>query len=1435
MGRSKNVLNGNRRRSAKKTEKESASMSKKRRLSAEAAVNNSLFGRLVRGAGIFLKAGTFQDEIGVDVSIFQKKLIAALKAQTNTSEVVEEFIEGLQEHTESPERFRLSLLPIVVAEESEGSIHGNNQESMMRIFLGIDILQPSVANMLLEKLPEFTDDDDRGTTEVNTSNLILNQFRWLDRIYKSKDLTQKMLDMVTITSCDVQHEIITCLPEVVDDAEHIEVARQLRELLLQNTDLTVPILDALTNLNLRPELLAEVRASVLQMLPSVELDDLPVVTKFILQSVSDTDAFEVMSELRENFDFTSSLMPDSASTPANQSRSKGTSSGGNKNGELLTLDAICSGIRFQKSVAEGWIKAIESVTSSAKHKVIDLFVLLILHSTGNRKKAVESLFRNKIKTGHFTEEMLSAAFCSHSQILREYFTDLLSLSEVLLRSPDHSVCSYACSIYRLAFLAFDLYCQQEIIGSLVTHIGSGYASEADASLDVLSVLVESHTPTMAPFAVFIKGILDYLDNLTMSQIRKVFSMLTTLAFHNPMEGAMIQDDVHIVIRKQLASNCPKYKRIGIIGTIMIVRGMSRIRCTEDDDTVDTQSQPQTSLTNDVYRQVINLLDMVRSSVSRDPMAAALFYDELSRIVAQDDVDAKVKHWISETVVSDFQDDFLVDREAPLPKDSLPIDFLYGLDEVEEGSIAVNILPLLLASNSKQAQTDTALSSLDCLAPHFRLLRTCEQSQHKGDLEGIDALLGCPLVSYKADMMEQMETLTQQDRDVICSALFYTVNWFREVVNAFSTQSDPEMRGKTLSRLNDITCLQKQIERALLATPFYAPRTATFDSEVSPPSPSAGQGAVTKRKKGRKTSKKIEKVVDITEIQDLEKENDKELDATAVSVSEKTKDKNSSAISISQYTPYLRELDMEVFSILKCGLVSRAVLDSNMNTEETTILQLQAPHLHFLLDDLHRKLNYSLSGSASSRRSFLKTRHDKQLGFSNLSRKSAKEVTQHVTDLLPALCEHLEATSAYFQTLLAANDGVLDGPGRNTEEASLMAQCFSLLFSLLQTYFSWSGFSSPANLGALKTAVGVLASRTKLSSTSQPDFREQIKQAFHYLEQFSGTVPDMATALSLTKLLVEVSERAEDKDINMAIAELTGGFLKREWIKSNGEKEGGQKYNEALQYLLRFHLSFSEDSMATVEEISAGALPELMEEESTGASTSYPTLNRSTMPSFYRAMLEELNSHLKLTQATPIKRADLEQAQERLIKLNIVVREFHILINIVKAFEQRSVLSSALKYGRIFVESFLKLGMPILDQMLRSHKDEVHGLLKNLQQSTRCLQHFCSHTKVTKDIALTNHVPAVKRTLELFVFRVKAMLTLNKCHEAFWLGNLKNRDIQGQEILSQQSQRAADDNPEGEEEGMDMDEEDLDEVESASVLSHETGANEEEEPSYSESF
>ena len=49
-----------------------------------------------------------------------------------------------------------------------------------------------------------------------------------------------------------------------------------------------------------------------------------------------------------------------------------------KDGELLTLDAIRSGIRFQRSVAEGWIKVSKEVCTPA--------LLLEIHVSQNLEK-----------------------------------------------------------------------------------------------------------------------------------------------------------------------------------------------------------------------------------------------------------------------------------------------------------------------------------------------------------------------------------------------------------------------------------------------------------------------------------------------------------------------------------------------------------------------------------------------------------------------------------------------------------------------------------------------------------------------------------------------------------------------------------------------------------------------------------------------------------------------------------------------------------------------------------------------------------------------------------------------------------------------------------------------------------------------------------------
>ena len=67
-----------------------------------------------------------------------------------------------------------------------------------------------------------------------------------------------------------------------------------REMLNENDELAVAILDALGNLCLESSDLIEVRADVIQTLPSAQLADVPVIVKFLLQTVnSSEDALEV--------------------------------------------------------------------------------------------------------------------------------------------------------------------------------------------------------------------------------------------------------------------------------------------------------------------------------------------------------------------------------------------------------------------------------------------------------------------------------------------------------------------------------------------------------------------------------------------------------------------------------------------------------------------------------------------------------------------------------------------------------------------------------------------------------------------------------------------------------------------------------------------------------------------------------------------------------------------------------------------------------------------------------------------------------------------------------------------------------------------------------------------------------------------------------------
>lgn len=43
-----------------------------------------------------------------------------------------------------------------------------------------------------------------------------------------------------------------------------------------------------------------------------------------------------------------------------------------------------------------------------------------------------------------------------------------------------------------------------------------------------------------------------------------------------------------------------------------------------------------------------------------------------------------------------------------------------------------------------------------------------------------AVIGCPLILTDMEVVEKVESLSKAEREFLCSLLFHTINWFREV-------------------------------------------------------------------------------------------------------------------------------------------------------------------------------------------------------------------------------------------------------------------------------------------------------------------------------------------------------------------------------------------------------------------------------------------------------------------------------------------------------------------------------------------------------------------------------------------------------------------------------------------------------------------------------
>lgn len=199
----------------------------------------------------------------------------------------------------------------------------------------------------------------------------------------------------------------------------------------ENSDLTVSILDALSNLTLHSESLEDVRETVLDRLESAKLADLAVIVKFMLQTVTPSTIDFVVYGIRQKLDFRSlGKVQSGNSTQQNKKEAP----------EALIVESIKLGLQFHKFVCDSWLKSIVAletqvcelfiymlrwysiinISEKRDHKVIDMLVLIILYSMTSMKKKVEVIIKKKIIQGSITATLIQETIMCHSDGLLGY-------------------------------------------------------------------------------------------------------------------------------------------------------------------------------------------------------------------------------------------------------------------------------------------------------------------------------------------------------------------------------------------------------------------------------------------------------------------------------------------------------------------------------------------------------------------------------------------------------------------------------------------------------------------------------------------------------------------------------------------------------------------------------------------------------------------------------------------------------------------------------------------------------------------------------------------------------------------------------------------------------------------------------------------------------
>lgn len=1346
----------------------------------------------------------------VDPRKFQTNLMKFIQKSPDNSKWEKNYQmiwQNLETYLDNETNFVISLLPSKII--SYQAIHSSNQDSILKILLEIADLQSDLFDYLISKVLNYLEASDNKSDiqilglEINIPSYIISQFRYQPKINDPQSLCQKLIELISnTTNFSIKKEIIACFPDILCDCQHDSLVNDL-ELLLDEIELISPTLDTLSNLSFKKENLLRITRSVLLKYPLLNENDFPSCLRFVLKALIILNDKDVFNDLRVKLKL-DELNDDSI--------------------RYFVFDIIRENFQVSNQLIELYSTCIQyNILAFANNLIIpfDFLVLTLVFSIPQYFKSIDKLFKTAIK--HETIKNIEKSCLTFIKFSKNFAKEVIDPLKKIYKSLiiHGEFTSIGQSIIRDLILNNDKSTRLDVVNYLLELIINYTGPIRENSLDVLVCLSSPEKESvLTPFQMQIKSLLDYIEYFNLSEIRKVYTIICSIAYSHPKPSAPVsisiisssqsfinsnslQDNLNILINKQLSSNCLKQKQIGVVGAIMLLKNMANKTKCKNIDKIEEENESffscsssqssiynapgnSTSLQNTSYilsniaSEIKNIWGMILDSSRSSPESLGLFEDDLTGIVLKGSIGDSLELLMKENLREMCKNLFKLDPayKATLSKYSNQLSafrfgYEFGLDQRTHG--ALNLLPLILndlkKKNSCILNPQNQESNIPSIAipSTFRLMCALERN----NLKDFTDYLGCPILSinkenllkFGNEMLNQFKNLNDDEKKLVCNSIFYLINWFIELINAFSANilDDKFQSGDNLiSRLNDICQLRNVLKNILPYMKFYRPPMVVFgliDSSVDE-LPYIHQFIKENKpkavkKKGVKNSKKITKK---PKNDNLFEESDFEEEKSILNDSDDDQDLTSE-FNLDKISIYFREFDLHFINFVNFNLNLNPNIIPDTSENESVISNLKPEHLLYVLNDFNCKLSLMLkSNSAKANPLGIVSKPTKLQLFLESNPVNVNFLINKLIDKnICFLMNHLDSIQSHIRNIQEKNDGIKDPSEISTSQNNLfLLKIMNQILRMLQQIFSY--LNSVNNYSKLDELFKIIIKSVKIQSNSK--LASQIDKlpdlvCFNYLAKFKDVLLDLNSGhilIQLLDLIIKILSKKTDQNLMAKMKKIlctcSLKFLTNDYNpKLNSVFSNRHMSNEAVVCCLNYLIKSGENSNEFVEDLVKIICNEdfMLDRQNCDK---YLTIKNHFL-AYYKTCLEFTVNELKFCSG---------DAQEVLNKIRSLTKMHCELILLKKsvAFKDINMLT-VIKNSKIFITNFTKYSMPWLDKAFDSSKQDIVVLMQTIQ---KCV-HFIQEILVTKDqAAIAKQAPIYNRAIEALMVRVQQLLYVN---------------------------------------------------------------------------